>query len=298
MVDLRKMASVEYSSQVFKERLKCKICENGLKAGKLRWFRCPLNHQVCQDCKAKCKKCPCGKNISEFHCEIVEDLLKAKSMRFSCSNESRGCQESSGEEAMIHHEGECTYRLINCPHTTCKSKVPFHELLNHLETTENCKPSSQHNLKQNLFGCAVMRFRLSKEHIENEKFSFSPAKIILGDKVFFFTSKKLSNREIYTMWIQMYGSKYEAKDYAYTVILKGNAQNQKVLSMFKSEVIPIDEDSKSISDGNKYFGICFKVFKELFINEDQTFRVDVTIMNVKDEKVKNNNEESGVSDKQ
>ena len=131
------MANVGDSSNVLKERLKCKICENGVKAGKLRWFRCLKQHQICETCKVNAEKCPCGKDILEDHCEIIEELLKSKTMQFSCANESRGCPEVQCEESMLLHENECVYRLVQCPNMYCKSKVPFNELLEHMKISDD-----------------------------------------------------------------------------------------------------------------------------------------------------------------
>ena len=290
------MASVEISTKLFKERLKCKICESGLKAGKSRWFRCLKNHQVCEDCQTKNKKCPnpCGKPISEEHCEIIEDLLKAKSMRFSCSNESRGCQESSSEEAIINHEAECTYRLVKCPRINCDEKVPFRELLDHLKPSRGCKVMDVD--LYNIFNRnPPFRFRIDKPSFDIGDIAADPIKITYNGKVFFLVSEKYPNQQNYRTWIQMYGSKYEAKNYFYTVKLHGNDQNPNVSSTFTAQVIPIDEDPTSILNGNNYFGIDFKVFKELFMNQDRLYKVSVELKNMKEE-AKDDNNESGISD--
>ena len=121
-------------SQVMYEKLKCQVCETGPTAGKSQWYRCLSHHQICQDCKtAELTKCPCGRMISSDHCSLNEELLKLTTMRFKCKNTKNGCKETLGEEAMISHQIDCIYRLVECPCIICKSKVPFFELLDQLD---------------------------------------------------------------------------------------------------------------------------------------------------------------------
>ena len=113
-------------SNVLHEELNCFICDNGVIAGKLHWYKCVQGHMVCQDCKEvkDKKKCSCNKSfIPGGHCKMTEALLKVDKMRFKCENLTRGCQETMNEENMIFHQTECIYRLVNCPRG-CKPEVP------------------------------------------------------------------------------------------------------------------------------------------------------------------------------
>ena len=131
--------------QVLYDTLKCEICQSSLKAGKTRWYRCQNHHQICQTCKevTKREKCACLTKILKDHCPVTEKLLKIKVMRFSCMNESRGCTEIFGEEDMNIHEFECIYRIVECPRTSCKTKVQFQELVEHMKRMR-CHPRTRH----------------------------------------------------------------------------------------------------------------------------------------------------------
>merc|ERR1712049_79102 len=123
------------------EKLKCQVCETGPTAGKSQWYECLSHHQICKDCKIgdtkDLNKCPCGRFISSEHCPMVEDLLKLKTTVFKCKNTKEGCREFLEKEAMISHEPECIYRSVKCPDILCKSKIPFHELILHMETNKH-----------------------------------------------------------------------------------------------------------------------------------------------------------------
>ena len=154
-------------SQVMYEKLKCQVCETGPTAGKSQWYQCLSHHQICQDCKtAELTKCPCGRFISSEHCSFSEELLKLTTMRFKCKNTKNGCKETLGEEAMISHQIDCIYRLVKCPRMACGTKVPFHELLEHM------------NQKSDIFKSydfidgkmILMTHELSKKNFENGNF--------------------------------------------------------------------------------------------------------------------------------
>ena len=139
--------------QVLKDQWKCGVCENGPRPGKVSWYKCNAGHSICQDCyketcqteikKATRKKAAtiCNAIVLENPCKLTEALLSMKSMRFMCVNESRGCEEILDKEAMIYHEPECIYRLVQLPcfydyHTRSSrpmDAVPYHEVFDHME---------------------------------------------------------------------------------------------------------------------------------------------------------------------
>ena len=281
------MASAGDTSQVLNERLKCHKCKSGLRAGKLRWSKCLKNHLICQDCRFD--YCSCGNVIVEEHCPIIEELLKAKTMRFTCKNESRGCNESYGEEAMISHELECIYRMVKCARIHCDFRVPFHELLEHMK--EKCYQSPpmvtvEKDKKQ------IYTRQMSEKSFEKESSKNYPVKIEFDGRVFLFFSGAFRSDKIMHFWIQLVGSKFEAKNYYYT--LEFHCIDPNASSTFTAQVIPIDERWKSIAD-NKDFTISFGNFKAQFMDENRFWQVSISIKNMKEE-VKDDNVESGISD--
>ena len=102
------------SIEAFENHLKCNICKIRPKVGKSHWYRCLTLHQICQDCKEvkKLEKCSCGELISHEFDKMTEDWLNDETMNFNCQNESRGCQETLGGEAMVAHESDCIYKVV------------------------------------------------------------------------------------------------------------------------------------------------------------------------------------------
>ena len=276
--------------QVLYDRLKCIFCGNHVRAGKYRWYKCfNGKHQICEDCKETKSKC-CGMLISKY-CEMTEELLKIKSIGFKCMNTSRGCQEIHGEEAMITHEAECIYRLVTCPNLECQDDVSFHELLEHLEQDYDfvTLELSNHKIvkeKSDFFGAHSYAYSLGD-------FYFTLYKIVMGNRVFIFNGDKDRHNNTFYLWVQMVGSKFEAKNYYYTLEFHGIDSNIK--NHYFGQVVPIDETLESIKETKKYFGIDFDMFKAQFLDEDHNFEFSISIKNMKEE-VKDDNEESGISD--
>ena len=283
-----KMASKRDTSQVLNERLKCKICETGPRAGKSHWYQCYDRHDICQDCLevAKNKNCSCGKPISKVFCATTEELLKLDLMRFKCINTSRGCKEIFGEKAMISHEEDCIYRLVPCPNDRCQVKVPFHELLDHMKEKEKHFTDSLVNEGGKFIDYSSLKG-------STRGFSFIPEKIEFDDRVFFLGGIRFEGKETLHFWIQLYGSKYEAKNYYYTLEFHGIDPNIK--DVYTRQAISVDETSDEIMKTNKCFGIKFDIFKAQFMDENCNYKISISIRNMKEE-VKDDNEESGVSD--
>ena len=122
------------------QQLVCHKCQRSPILGEPRWYRCQKLHQICQNCKEVNRelKCLCTQPILKDFCSMTEALLTMKSMQFKCKNDIHGCQAVLETEAMTQHEPECIYRLVTCPKTSCKFKVPLESLFEHMESNNHC----------------------------------------------------------------------------------------------------------------------------------------------------------------
>ena len=131
------MASICQVVETLLKVLKCQVCGDGPKAGQSHhWYKCLSCHSTCELC-SRALVCKCGKPISQEHCQVIEELLNMKIMRFKCQNQSRGCQEIFDEEAMISHQSKCDYRLVKCPKNNCDYQVPLLELPKHVNDNQH-----------------------------------------------------------------------------------------------------------------------------------------------------------------
>ena len=292
-------SNVELSSmsQVLYDRLKCYCCHLHASAGKYRWYKCSkCSRYTCTSCKEEIDESCCGRLLPKY-CELTEALLKDKTMQFKCINTSRGgCQETGGDKAMIAHEIECIYRPITCP--CCfqqqTDEMPFHELVEHIDKSEynvkvSCEDSNLVKVK-----CYIETLTINGSiddatdglHIETHKIAFK-------DGVFILNGERYPSESTFYFWIQMVGTTIEAKKYFYTVEFHG--LNPDVRTTYSGQVLSVDERPFAIKEAKKFFGIDYGMFRTQFINEDRTFEVTISVKNMKEE-LKDDNEESGISD--
>jgi len=279
-------------NKVIENELKCHSCGNGPRAGKSRrWYKCPSLHSICEYCKCNTGGlCKCGKVLSTTHCKMTAELLKLKSMRFKCQNQSRGCQETMVEEAMISHEAECIYRLVKCARIDCKLKVPFHQLLDHMRNNEP---------EKHLYKSYSIMNGEKKEH--ETKFTkgfkefrnFFPVYFDVNGGSFFSIAKV--QKETFYQWIHFLGSPEEAKNYSYTLEFYGNNGASQRTNVYTNFVIPIDEPSNAVVQSFNCFTMNYQAMAKQFIEEDGTHKYSVQIRNLKEE-AKDDNVESGISD--
>lgn len=289
------MASVRASfenfnqmSEVLLDHLKCVFCQTLVKAGKPRWYQCSAHHQICQDCREVSRKdnCTCGKLISENHCAMTEKLVKLI-IKIRCGNTSRGCQEVLTEEAMICHEKDCIYRLVQCPGLIW-TKVPFHELLQHMKKWEQIYKEFSMPKEMKI----VHQFEMTETQFKDGGFIFIPIHIIYEDKSFFAIGTH-DNRDSLYYWVQLLGSKLEAKNYQYDLCFDGVNSNSKMV--YSGDVFSIDEKFVTIVNAKNSFVTNFEAFKTQFMDENRNFKVTISIRNMKEE-VKDIQEQSAISE--
>ena len=221
---------------------------------------------------------------------MTEALLKSNAMRYNCSNQSRGCLEISGEEAMISHEQECICRLIKCPGIGCQSKVPFNEVHQHMK--DNHIIDKYYSISKG--DKQVHRFfALQSVYALDKTYCWFPGVVFEFDGRTFYSLIRKKNAILYH-WIQFLGSPNEAKNYAYTLEYHANDGSQRT-NIYTEQVVPVDETSNSIISSFNCFAMPSGLLKAKFMDENGKFKFSVQIRNLKEE-VKDDNEESGISD--
>ena len=259
-------------NEILEEELRCHICSAFPKVGKFHWYKCLNSHNVCYHCKEKkeFKKCACFAMISDKHCKLISELLKAKSMRFYCENRNFGCREFLSGQAMICHEVECLYKQVKCPRFACDTRVAIHELLEHMkDNNEYVLP-----VKPDLDYC-----RISYSKYKNGGFSLLPVKFEFDGKIFFLIGCEKDG--IFYHWLQIIGSVTEAKHYIYTLEYFGNDASKSNMT-FTGQVLPVCKTGDWIIEKNLCFGINYGFFQSRFFSRDCTFKYSVKIRKSED----------------
>ena len=278
-------------NEILIEQLKCYICKSGVKVGKHRWYRCPQQHMICQDCMKSREaysvpSCDCKKKIHGY-CKMTEAMLSSETMRFNCENQLRGCQEKLDEENMIFHQSECVYRLVECPNLKCRSKVPFHDLLNHMKTESFKCPKITGSIGKMVAACWITP--------ENQLpgVIFASQELEVNGIGTLIIGAKIENGTFYH-WIHFLGSSHEAKKFSYTFEYKNEGNIPYVHTLHSNPMVSIDETSNAIIENGNCFGMPRKLFFK-YVLENRRFEYSFTIRNLKEE-AKDDNYESGISD--
>ena len=227
--------------------LMCIICGIHPGPGRKQWYRCLDHHQTCQDCKdISDNKCVCGEPMSSEYCEMTEQLLNIKGLKFKCINTENGCKEIHTEDALGFHESECIYRLVPCLTMQCDSKVPFQGIIQHFEDHK------KRALKVKELGSRIACLP-------------GPIKFYLNNQTFLL-ARKIEN-DIRYFCVYILGSPNEAKHFGYTLKLFGH----KTTNTFEGQVAAIDESFDDLSKAGKCFAIPVKTFSSQFVNEDKLY---------------------------
>ena len=219
---------------------------------------------------------------------MTEAMLSSKKMRFKCENLSRGCQEMLDAENMIFHQSECIYRLVVCPNLTCRSKVPFHDLLNHMKTEDFRKQKITATIGKMVSTYWLIGTKDSTNSV------FPSLEIEVNGIGTFIVVAKIQN-DVFYHWIHFLGSSREAKKFSYTFEYKNEEKTPNTHALHSIQMASIDETFDAIIENGNCFGIPGKLFHKHFVLENLRFEYSVKIRNLKEE-AKDDNAESGVSD--
>ena len=154
------------------------------------------------------------------------------------------------QSKMLDHQPECIYQLVKCPKLHFDTKVPFHEILEHMKSEFD--QGHDLTLKNEINEIMVERV----EHIFPKNKFGDPEwdlqfKIIFQEKTFIFTAWSEDQR--LNCWLQMVGSEYEAARYYYTLKIYGIDPNAS--TTFTARVIPMDETQDTILEKNLQYDI-------------------------------------------
>ena len=176
------------------------------------------------------------------------------------------------------------WSTVECPNLSCGTKVPFHQLIQHMETNKH--------YSRKLASMDVTHGPIPEQMFKDGEFCIQPCMIEYETNMFFITS--LAKKGIFYQWIYFLGSPTEAKKYAYTLEYKDVAESERNMT-YTGKVVSVDETRKTIQENYNCFSVAYGFFKAHFIDTDRKFKYSLKIRNLKEE-VKDDNVESGISD--
>ena len=120
--------------------------------------------------------------------------------------------------------------------------------------------------------------------------NWPPYKIEFQDRIFYF-ARRIQDKQAF-FWIYFYGSPEEALHYVYKMSLEFD----EIVLSFKGRVISLDKSKEEITENEPTFNIGYNTLMKLQKESNaREMPITIKIENSKEE-VKNENEESGLSD--
>ena len=212
---------------------------------------------------------------------IGDKATQTSELSVNCQNQIRGCEEVSDSVSEIKkHESWCVFRLVKCPRISCGITLPFHSLIEHLESGKDISVKYSSSFGSKMMNSVTMK----EEYYKNGSFTFRPISLTMDGEIFF--SLIIEKSGLVYHWIQLLGSRWEANKYCYTLEYYGCGKFE-AFSCYRGQVLAIDESPSEIEEHCKCFTISFKTMKSQFINEEsRRFKYSVKIERIIEDKVK------------
>ena len=142
--------------------------------------------------------------------------------------------------------------------------------------------------------CHTLELEMEEKIEEIEELSVWAFKLDLNEQVCFYLTGQLNKNNGMNFWVYIYGSQFEAKNYAYTLSMKGKGVSK---FTYHDNVKSLDEAPNDIIAKQFLFSIGIEAVKKLVIEEKESLKweLEVTIHALKEE-AKDEEVESGVED--
>ena len=267
------------------ETMQCFNCEAvpGLANELQNRYSCvDKSHQLCESCKVSCK---CGSLVGKYPNPTVKQILK--DLPSYCQHYNNGCRQiflQAQAESMDDHQKCCIFRQVFCPQLSCKEKILFKNVIEHLKQVHVNK--FWFDATENKYTLILGTDKIDVECV------WLPKSITISSGMVFFLVGKVTNK-IAHFWLYIMASPLQANNYTYTLSITG-ANGCKFNSNFSGCAKALDEGYEDIIEKQPVFMIGTETIKKIR-NRNQNFTIEVTIHDLKEE-AKDDDEESGVED--
>ena len=230
--------------------------------------------------KIACEDCFKPTRGTNFQRSVnLENTLYAFSVT-SCKFRKSGCKVIQDLKNIEYHEEDCEFRDILCPFGYCKETISLSELKRHLKNhnidLNNADSYTVVNDKVFKLNAITADHNVDDDINEQRQFHHFFRQ---NGKIFFIQldiNWQNEEKELFMIWIQLCGSKYEAKNYDCFIQI-GDSHGR---SMFKGPVRSLDDDKDEAFD--KQYGLVVSWdFAKKFIDDEDSLTVEIEIEDLK-----------------
>ena len=260
----------------------CSICKIVPRKGPLFISRSGDGSMACADCEAA-SKFPDSVSIPGT------EALLANLPVTSCRYKKHDCKIIQDQDLISYHEEDCPYRSIKCIFENCKKKYPALKLSNHLKLVHQFDVN--HTSTTIMLGQDGPKFQvpipMKPMHFKRpspgcDKIRWTPVgPLELNNRNFFV---QVENRFICKqtiIWVQLYGSKLEAKNFKYSMQLPENQEAG--FTTYKGPVKSLDDDKSEVFKSRNGLVLPFSTVKKHLDEGTLILHVEIEDLKVKDD---------------
>ena len=219
----------------FRDFLECPVCIRIPESSPI--YQCPNGHVVCNVCHAKLKQCPvCRANLGKTRSLVAEKIMSK--LPKSCENSEHGCKVLLIKDQLTKHEQKCQYRIVQCPHLDCTTKIYYKNMMKHLKGKKSYLPPTFVVENQVITKGWTVPFDCFER-----SGSGSPSYLGMAGRIFFLENVRYVNTMWYT-WIYLLGTKEEAESFFYEIKVTNPKQGE-VLT-YLGQVVSCDLDVTNV----------------------------------------------------
>jgi hypothetical protein len=109
--------------------LECPICMTLAILGPIK--QCKNGHHLCDNCASRIQKCPSCEEKIDIRARQLEKLRDVTPI--PCQHVENGCKVELKLKDLQIHQNQCNHGLLHCPIPSCPEKIPFQDLILHLD---------------------------------------------------------------------------------------------------------------------------------------------------------------------
>ena len=231
------------------------------------------------DEKISCATCRTEKLPNSVRMPGTEGLLQSLPVT-SCRFKKNNCPVIQDPKNIAYHEEDCQFREIECPFCFCKDSIPQSTLDEHLisHSIDFVRRLDEGGNVKCENGKAFVYQRLNPDFfLKHTVTRCLMGPINYNGKLFFVHTEKVLALQSLHCWVQMYGSKFEAKNFKYTIQLQESDEYGS--PTYKGPVKSLDDSKTKVFESKIGLNVHFEVVKKYL--KRHALALEVTIEDLK-----------------
>ena len=209
-----------------------------------------------------------NKSTGIFQSSILEDLLQF--LPISCKYQKNKCPVVKDQMDILEHEKDCQFRDVLCSMQHCLSRIPVYQYKNHVVKEHHIQTNTSSEI-QSKNGVYKVKARAILNNL-GLGMDIREDQCLMGKKEnwFFIHERHFEKHTI--IWLQLFGSPYEAQNYKYSVKIDDPHIGE---FFYKGPVKSLDDDKNYIYEAALGLTIPHAVIKKIILHNYITFEVRI-----------------------